>query len=235
MLKRLLTRLAVLLLLATLFHHGDAAPDPIGAAAAKAIDALSATISIGVDDRTDHVLKKIGYGPEYTSKIADWANLSSCLRIETMGLSAEQAERGSGERALALMSRAMAQDYPAHLEDPAIKALPRPGDEPVHFAQLQGPSPRRLATHLDEAVYTLATYVDEGAMSVSRLLHHAGVPHDTIMELVREHPTPREVLTRAAQRSGNEVAFVHRLIDTAQPFHPTIAHEEAVKSFRRAK
>lgn len=235
--RQLLTGVtALIFFLTTLAGRGaDAQPDRSQMSAA--IDALSQTVTGAATDHTDDVLKKIGYGPQFTSQIADWDNLSSYRKIETMVLAAARAPGGSAEQALALMSQAMARQWPAHLEEIAIQKLPDLGTRPVRFASLKAPSPRALAPHLDEAVYALASYVDEGTMSVSMLLRQAGVSEPRIMTLVRSHATARDVITAAVAMQGGlpkQHAFMHELLNKAEPFYPSIAHDPDVKGFRES-
>lgn len=237
MLRQLLTGLtAVIFFLTTLAGRGAEA-QPERSKLSAAIDALSQTVSSGTSDHTDDLLKKIGYGPQFTSQVADWNNLSSYRKIETMALAAERAPRGSAERALALMSQAMARTWPAHLEELAIQKLPEPGTRPIQFVALRSPSPRPLAPHVDDAVYALASYVDEGTMSVSMLLRQAGVAEPRIMNLVRSHATARDVLTAAVAMQGTlpkQHEFMHELLNRAEPFYPAIAHDADVVRFRES-
>jgi hypothetical protein len=197
-----------------------------------AVDAMSEVLASGGAD-VDGVLCKLGYCAEYTSQIADWHKLSPYRQIETMVLAADKAERGSAEDALALMAHALARDYPSILHHEAIVEIAaRPPRRTLAFATLAAASPARLAPRLDAAVYAIAQHVDEGTMAISKVLHAAGVPDDTIMTLVREHRDARDVMRAAVAKQplARRATFLSDVVNAIARHHPTIVEHHAIKA-----
>jgi hypothetical protein len=83
-----------------------------------------------------HLLQAVGFDHAQIPE-AVWRDLSPLYRLEAAYLSAEAHEARSGERFLALLSRAMAQQYEGARYDPLLRPLlQQPAPAAVRFAPL---------------------------------------------------------------------------------------------------
>src|SRR5438067_749824 len=120
---RALPLVGSMVVLVGLFIHLVGAKPPLDPAIAPAqSDALHAMAYYtgGQYLLTDHLLKSgVGFEPDTHAgiKLETWRDLPTVYMYETMYLSAESAGAGGGERALALLARALAQEYKGAEDD----------------------------------------------------------------------------------------------------------------------
>jgi hypothetical protein len=95
-----------------------------------------------------HLLQSVGY--EHPGILDDvWRQMAPVHRLEAAYLSAEAQAAGSGERMLALMSRAMAQQYEGARYDSVLRPyLQQPAPTPVQFAPLTDQNLAKLRANM---------------------------------------------------------------------------------------
>jgi hypothetical protein len=191
-----------------------AAPVQLPERYVEAIDRAAVYFSLP-DQTADQLLRRLGFNHPGIAD-ADWQRMSAYHRIETAYLSAEAADpnRG-GERFLALLSRALAQEYEPMRSDPQVQALINLGDQLVRSSQTRiefrelapgtprGTIPARFLT----AINALTVYIEAGPFGTqSALSAYFERTPDQAVDLVRRHRTTRDTMLAALAELPNDVA-----------------------------
>ena len=195
-------------------------------------------------DGLDQRLRDLGYVPPADDTV--WAAFPAVRKIEAAFVAAEEAAPGGGQRFLALLARALAQEYEAIRYEPALATYFDDGPiRAVAFANIgwDGIADGTLGVVERQAIAVVAKYAEgsgplggiQGVLST-----HFDLTGDRAYEILRSSRSPAEALERgyleiAASRSeANARMSLLRLIDEVQVVYPAALSEPAFESHRRS-
>lgn len=192
------------------------------------------TIVAQTDTSNDH-LQAIGFTKSLQTSVPDWNKLSAVRKIETVYFYAEAAEHGGGERALALLARNLALQYPTITSHDAIANL-RAGDGPLHFTRPPPPpSPATISAAHRDAILHLASFVDSGSgLSAEWLMREAGITAEHIYDALRTATTVEHALTIGLgfAKPNERDTMIRKMVDLVAGFYPAVAHDARIASWR---
>lgn len=158
-------------------------------------------------DYMDLLLKSVvGYDHQGIAE-TDWIALPPVYKLETAYLAAERGEKGGGEKMLAMMSKALAQEYASVRKSETFRpllAVETP--ERLEFAEISLVDAERNRPSLTMEARQLAREISRvcisGHESLSALINHFGMEPALARDLLIER-SPRDVFERAFQEIGD--------------------------------
>ena len=210
----------------------------------EALDALAQYQVLSAVE-LDARLTDLGYTPSGDLEL--WRGYPPVRKLESAFLAAEESASGGGQAFLALLSRALAQEYEGVRHEPALASY-LSGDAPqaVAFASRE-PVPAQ-ATVVDDrarkAIMTLAWYAGDSPSfggTEGVLLWHFRIAEDRAYEILRTSATATEALNRAyaevTDSLSTEVASqrLSTLIRDVESVYSAARDEEAFAPFRTAR
>jgi hypothetical protein len=165
-----------------------------------AIEALSGYPIVNQTDTLDRYLNVIGFDQTLRDSIAQWHAQPAIIKVEQMYWFAEAGRKGSGQDALAMLSRAIAVDYPplnTHSEVAKLYKATESMDAGRGVLQFRRPKLPALAlpSQFQEVVRAFSSHVaDVGHVTAELLLHKAGAKPSAIYKALRSSRSVREVL-----------------------------------------
>lgn len=195
--------------LAALSARTQAPAQTIRAEQSNALKALSQYV-VGPVDLTDRYLNELGYTPFVDA--AEFARWPAIRKIEAAYLAAEQAELSKGgERFLAMMSKALAQEYRAARSEAALGSYIDVRDSPDTIRFAPPPQGKRVARapHV-EAIKVLSRYCAGGPLGSTDLVieRYFGLDASRAFEILRGSRSSEDALLTAfaevpeAEREG---------------------------------
>lgn len=169
-------------------------------------------------DLMDHVLKtRLGYDHNGISD-NDWRDLPALYKLETAYLAAERASEGGGEKMLAMLAKALAQDY-AWMEEsqvfkPFIEQSLEDGEK-IRFAELSISDAAENRPQLTPEARALAAEIsslcNSGNKARSVLIDYFGLRPSEARAFVNER-TLKDAFERAFETSANEAELDRKLV-----------------------
>lgn len=168
-------------------------------------------------DLMDHVLKtRLGYDHTGISD-NDWRDLPALYKLETAYLAAERASEGGGEKMLAMLAKALAQDYAWMEESQVFKPFieqPLEFGEKIRFAELSISDATKNRPQLTPEARALAAEIsslcNSGNKARSVLIDYFGLRPSEARAFVNER-TLKDAFERAFENSANEAELDRKL------------------------
>lgn len=172
-----------------------------------------------------------------------WLPMPPVRKMETAYLAAERAGKGGGERFLALLSKAMAQQYESAGKSQALLAFVAKADavEPVKFAELDRTKESALAPLSPKekaAVDALAEYSEGGGIGPrAALVEYLGLSTEEAYDIMRTSGSPKEILHTAIQvvPEARRFAVLQNLIGEVERSYESARVVEEFGPYRKPK
>lgn len=218
-------------------------PEPGQARALPLETAEAVKVLVSVLDRSgavtlDDLFRAVGYDTSVPPDV--WKGFSVAERLACCYVSAETSAPGTGEQALALLSRALAQQYESVGTEPAIRSLLARASSAVtvQFAPLR-PTPRREAPALPEQyrdlVRTLSVYTETGAIGPrTALVDHFQLDPTRAFEILRTSKSTVQALERGileVRTEAQRLAAVDRLVTTVTAKYEAAKSDPVIRKF----
>jgi hypothetical protein len=226
----LLTMLGVIALASTLAAQGTSSL--IGASESDALKSIANVIQAR-SDRAHIYLDQIGYTP--TMPEQTWKAFPTIRKLETAFLDYQRGGERGGHAMLAMLSKALAQEYEAVRYEPSLKTflayeapLPKPVP-PTTPAPALGLLPEERS-----AILAVSKYAEGGALGGSHgvLRHHFGLSDLQAYEILRTSSTDEEALLRGFNALSPTVR-TRRLQDLATTLQDTYQAARAEPAITR--
>lgn len=166
----------------------------------------------GGADKTVQMLEKYGYAPPAYLQ-SEWQQYPPVRKIEMAYQAAETAEKGGGQKLLALLSKDLAQRYEAVNYESCLKFDENITNSKVNFQHPNKYGKVELSSNLKKQILTISKYTESGALGGTRgvLKHKFGLLDDEVYDILRNSKSSQEAMEMGLSKSSVPPSHEERL------------------------